>query len=82
MIPGFQKAQPYKSAFDEMDRGAAVSVFGVRGTDVVVKERQLNPQDYALFAPWLGSSVLAQAFAFVLLHVIMLYIYVSYLAMD
>eukprot|EP00913_Durusdinium_trenchii_P019269 g18111.t1 len=50
VIPGFQKAQPYKSAFDEMDQGAAVSVFGVRGAEVVTKERQLNPQDYALFA--------------------------------
>ena len=26
-----------------MDQGAAVSVFGVRGAEVVTKERQLNP---------------------------------------
>lgn len=50
VIPGFQTAQPYKSAFDEMDSGAQLSVFGARGTDFVVKERKLNPQDYGLFA--------------------------------
>ncbi|CAJ1341027.1 unnamed protein product [Effrenium voratum] len=50
VIPGLQSAQPYKSAFDEMDRGAAVSVFGARGTEVVVKERPLTPGDFGLFA--------------------------------
>lgn len=50
VIPGFQSAQPYKSAFDEIDNGAQLSVFGARGTDVVVKERKLNPRDYGLFA--------------------------------
>lgn len=52
-VLGFQTAQPYKSAFDEMDSGAQLSVFGARGTDFVVKERKLNPQDYGSlgFAP-------------------------------
>lgn len=53
--PGFQAAQPYKSAFDEMDAGAQLSVFGARGTDVVVKERKLNPGDYG---SWKRNSVL------------------------
>ncbi|CAK9034619.1 Mitochondrial substrate carrier family protein N (Solute carrier family 25 member 3 homolog) [Durusdinium trenchii] len=68
VIPGFQKAQPYKSAFDEMDQGAAVSVFGVRGAEVVTKERQLNPQDYALFVTWPWCLALSGAFGCSLTH--------------
>jgi len=59
VIPGLQAAQPYRSAFDEIDRGAALSVFGVRGAEVVVKERPLTLNDYRLFAlsGALGCSV-------------------------
>ena len=33
-----------KEAFDEIDRGAALSVFGVRGAEVVVKEQGADQQ--------------------------------------
>ncbi|CAE7214031.1 mcfN [Symbiodinium natans] len=49
VIPGLQAAEPYKSAFDDKS-GAVLSVFGARGTEVLVKERPLSLSDYGFFA--------------------------------
>lgn len=50
VIPGLRAAQPYRSAFDEVERGSVMSVFGARGNGLVIKERPLCLNDYGLFA--------------------------------
>eukprot|EP00931_Biecheleriopsis_adriatica_P105195 TRINITY_DN79764_c0_g1_i1.p1 TRINITY_DN79764_c0_g1~~TRINITY_DN79764_c0_g1_i1.p1 ORF type:complete len:647 (+),score=122.80 TRINITY_DN79764_c0_g1_i1:32-1972(+) len=50
VIPGFRAALSYKDAFADREPGGAVSVFGPRGNELVVKERPLGAMDYALFA--------------------------------
>lgn len=50
VVRGLQVAEPYRDAFDEFERGTALSVFGPRGNELVSKERPLGVNDYGLFA--------------------------------